>query len=116
MRVPPGTACPPRGGSAVGGSSSGAPAYALYGHDEPNNSDDELGDSIDVDQASHAAQERQFEQCLAQRGLLLKHMLQDGNCLFRAVADRVYGDPEMHDVVRRLCLDHMEKERDHFSQ
>ena len=22
----------------------------------------------------------------------------------------------MHDVVRRLCLDHMEKERDHFSQ
>ena len=33
----------------------------------------------------------------------------------RAVADRVYGDAEMHDVVRRLCLDHMERERDHFS-
>ena len=23
---------------------------------------------------------------------------------------------QMHDVVRRLCLDHVEKERDHFSQ
>jgi len=42
--------------------------------------------------------------------------LEDGNCLFRCVADRVYGDAEMHDVVRRLCLDHIARERDHFSQ
>ncbi|VDN55874.1 unnamed protein product [Dracunculus medinensis] len=36
--------------------------------------------------------------------------------MFRAVADQVYGDEDMHDEVRRLCLDYMEKNRDHFSQ
>jgi len=40
----------------------------------------------------------------------------DGNCLFHAVADQIYGDHEYHDVVRKLCLDYMEKERNHFSQ
>lgn len=31
----------------------------------------------------------------------------DGNCLFHAVADQIYGDHEYHDVVRNLCLDYM---------
>ena len=46
----------------------------------------------------------------------MKHMATDGNCLFRSVADRVYGDAEMHDVVRRLCIEHIDQSRDHFSQ
>lgn len=53
---------------------------------------------------------------MAQRGLHIRQMAKDGNCLFRCVSDRVYGDADMHDVARRLCMDHMEKERDHFSQ
>jgi len=40
----------------------------------------------------------------------------DGNCLFHSVADQVYGDHNFHDVVRKLCLDYMEKEKNHFSQ
>ncbi|OZC06850.1 OTU-like cysteine protease [Onchocerca flexuosa] len=31
-------------------------------------------------------------------------------------ADQIYGDEEMHDDVRRLCMDYMEKNSDHFSQ
>ncbi|XP_064633331.1 OTU domain-containing protein 5-B-like isoform X2 [Lineus longissimus] len=50
------------------------------------------------------------------RGLLIKKMQNDGACLFRAVADQVYGDQEMHDVVRKLSLDYMAKNKDHFSQ
>jgi OTU domain-containing protein 5 len=46
----------------------------------------------------------------------VRHMAEDGNCLFRAVTDRVYGDPEMYDETRQMCIDYMEKERDHFSQ
>lgn len=34
-------------------------------------------------------------------------MLEDGNCLFRAVADQVYGDSEAHDLVRQMCIDYM---------
>ncbi|EPS67745.1 hypothetical protein M569_07026, partial [Genlisea aurea] len=50
------------------------------------------------------------------KGLEVKRMLEDGNCLFRAVGDQVYGDPEAYELVRQMCIDYMEHERDHFSQ
>ncbi|KAE8691066.1 hypothetical protein F3Y22_tig00110893pilonHSYRG01056 [Hibiscus syriacus] len=50
------------------------------------------------------------------KGLEVKRMLEDGNCLFRAVADQVYGDSEAYDLTRQMCIDYMERERDHFSQ
>jgi hypothetical protein len=34
-------------------------------------------------------------------------MEQDGACLFRAVADQVYGDQEMHAIVRSHCMDYI---------
>ncbi|KAH9623537.1 hypothetical protein KSS87_014711 [Heliosperma pusillum] len=74
--------------------------------------------------------ERQFEIDIRRsKGLEVKRMLEDGNCLFRAVADQVYGDPEAYDLTRQMCIDYMvgalldlfsfflqERERDHFSQ
>ncbi|RAL45988.1 hypothetical protein DM860_006142 [Cuscuta australis] len=64
-----------------------------------------------------AERERQFEIDLRRaKGLEVKKMLEDGNCLFRAVADQVYGDSEAYDLVRQMCIDYMERERDHFSQ
>ncbi|KAK6163604.1 hypothetical protein DH2020_000468 [Rehmannia glutinosa] len=61
--------------------------------------------------------ERQFEIDLRRvKGLEVRKMLEDGNCLFRAVADQVYGDSELYDLVRQMCIDYMERERDHFSQ
>eukprot|EP01105_Mastigella_eilhardi_P015399 TRINITY_DN3516_c0_g2_i1.p1 TRINITY_DN3516_c0_g2~~TRINITY_DN3516_c0_g2_i1.p1 ORF type:complete len:360 (-),score=106.80 TRINITY_DN3516_c0_g2_i1:91-1140(-) len=50
------------------------------------------------------------------KGFIVKRMLPDGNCLFRAVADQVYGDAELHQYVREQCMNYLEKERDHFSQ
>ncbi|KAG8064434.1 hypothetical protein GUJ93_ZPchr0004g39025 [Zizania palustris] len=61
--------------------------------------------------------ERMFEHDLRRvRGFEIKKMAEDGNCLFRAVADQVYGDPEAYDMTRQMCVDYMERERDHFSQ
>ncbi|VDN17639.1 unnamed protein product [Gongylonema pulchrum] len=34
----------------------------------------------------------------------------------RFAADQIYGDEEMHEEVRRLCMDYMEKNTDYFSQ
>jgi hypothetical protein len=33
-----------------------------------------------------------------------------------SAADQVYGDENMQDEVRRLCMQYMEQERDYFSQ
>jgi len=57
----------------------------------------------------------EFQQALQEKGFVIVPMPEDGNCLFHSVADQVYGDNSFHDVVRKLCLDYMEKERDHFS-
>ncbi|KAJ1422193.1 hypothetical protein B484DRAFT_308075, partial [Ochromonadaceae sp. CCMP2298] len=40
----------------------------------------------------------------------------DGNCLFRAVAHQVYGDEELHGMVRAKCVDYMECAAAFFSQ
>ena len=52
--------------------------------------------------------ERQFEIDIRRvKGLELKKMLEDGNCLFRAVADQVYGDSDAYDLTRQMCIDYM---------
>ncbi|CAK9172894.1 unnamed protein product [Ilex paraguariensis] len=58
-----------------------------------------------------AERERQFEIDIRRvKGLEVKRMLDDGNCLFRAVADQVYGDSEVYDLVRQMCIDYMGRE------
>ncbi|CAK9184695.1 unnamed protein product [Ilex paraguariensis] len=55
-----------------------------------------------------AEREREFEIDIRRiKGLEVKRMLEDGNCLFRAVADQVYGDSEVYDLVRQMCIDYM---------
>ncbi|GMS95711.1 hypothetical protein PENTCL1PPCAC_17886, partial [Pristionchus entomophagus] len=61
--------------------------------------------------------EREFESRLRdERGLEIKKMVGDGACLFRGVSHQIYGDEDMHGEVRKLCLDYMEKNREHFEQ
>ncbi|CAI8016573.1 OTU domain-containing protein 5 [Geodia barretti] len=48
--------------------------------------------------------------------MVIHRMKPDGACLFRAVADQVYGDQDMHSVVRNHTMDYMLKNADYFSQ
>ncbi|KAK8939775.1 hypothetical protein KSP40_PGU017996 [Platanthera guangdongensis] len=87
-----------------------------YADGEGYNSADEHG-SCFVSPYNDVERERLFEiEIRRVKGLEVKKMLEDGNCLFRAVADQVYGDPEAFDLARQMCIDYMERERDHFSQ
>ena len=40
----------------------------------------------------------------------------DGNCLFRSVAHQLYGNDELHTVVRQQCMDYMKANAEFFSQ
>ncbi|GMI89023.1 otubain-like deubiquitinase 1 [Hibiscus trionum] len=87
-----------------------------HGESEGYNSADEQSPCF-VSSYGDAERERQFElEIRRAKGLEVKRMLEDGNCLFRAVADQVYGDSEAYDLIRQMCIDYMERERDHFSQ
>eukprot|EP00117_Sycon_ciliatum_P028391 scpid44628/ scgid1764/ OTU domain-containing protein 5-A; Deubiquitinating enzyme A len=61
--------------------------------------------------------EKQFEQLLLKElGFVIRKMRGDGACLFRAVAEQVYGDQEFHGSVRKCCMDYILQNADHFSQ
>ncbi|GAA0147915.1 cysteine protease [Lithospermum erythrorhizon] len=99
-------------------SPTGSQPSSPHGHcdGEGYNSSDEHGPCF-RSSYDDAERERQFEIDIRRaKGLEVKKMLEDGNCLFRAVADQVYGDSELYDLVRQMCVDYMERERDHFSQ
>jgi len=50
------------------------------------------------------------------KGYKIKKMGEDGNCLFRSVADQIFGDEDMHDQVRNDCMNYLSAERNHYSQ
>ncbi|XP_061745058.1 OTU domain-containing protein 5-A isoform X1 [Nerophis ophidion] len=84
-----------------------------------NNSEDEYENAARlqaVDPATAEQQEHWFEKALQdKKGFVIKKMKEDGACLFRAVADQVYGDQDMHEVVRKHCMDYLMKNADYFS-
>eukprot|EP00727_Mastigamoeba_balamuthi_P008856 m51a1_g4593 putative otubain-like histone deubiquitinase 1 (353) ;mRNA; r:195745-197148 len=53
---------------------------------------------------------------LRRRGFEVHRMIPDGNCMFRAVADEVFGDAELHGMVRDQVVDYIVANRDHYSQ
>lgn len=92
--------------------------YTNSDNDARHNSDDEhdqgrlkrLNKGIDFKKV-----EEEFEEKLKkERGFTIKAMGEDGACLFRAVADHVYGDQNMHDEVRKNCMNYMNKNADYF--
>ncbi|XP_076037655.1 OTU domain-containing protein 5-B-like [Oratosquilla oratoria] len=59
--------------------------------------------------------ERWFEKKMKKKGFIIKKMREDGACLFRAIADQVYGDQDMHGIVRKQCMDHISGNEDMFA-
>ncbi|XP_035676308.1 OTU domain-containing protein 5-B-like [Branchiostoma floridae] len=118
-----------RGGLSVGGhtahpvgSPQARPVENTGGEEQPDaapvyNSEDEYENSQDVDDKTLMEMEARFEHALKEKkGWTIRQMGVDGACLFRAVADQVYGDQEMHSIVRNHCMDYMLKNYDYFSQ
>ncbi|TRY72833.1 hypothetical protein DNTS_009527 [Danionella cerebrum] len=101
------------GGGGVGGPSPEQEEGA------GNNSEDEYENASRLqseDPATVEQQEHWFEKALGEKkGFVIKKMKEDGACLFRAVADQVYGDQDMHEVVRKHCMDYLMKNADYFS-
>jgi hypothetical protein len=58
--------------------------------------------------------DEQFTAVLATNGLRVKTMEGDGNCLFRSIADQMYGDAQRHGEVRSTIVEYMRTRRDYF--
>ncbi|XP_063136190.1 OTU domain-containing protein 5 isoform X4 [Rattus norvegicus] len=133
LAVPPGAVAGPRPQQASPppcggpGGPGGGPGDALVGGASPEreevgagyNSEDEYEAAaarIEAMDPATVEQEHWFEKALRdKKGFIIKQMKEDGACLFRAVADQVYGDQDMHEVVRKHCMDYLMKNADYFS-
>lgn len=51
-----------------------------------------------------------------ERGFLIKEMEEDGACLFRAISCQIYGDQDMHDMIRQQTMDYIYQNREYFEQ
>ncbi|KAJ0392292.1 hypothetical protein ATCC90586_009246 [Pythium insidiosum] len=51
---------------------------------------------------------------LAAIGCKLHEVDADGNCLFRALGDQLYGDQQQHAEIRKRVVDYIESKRDDF--
>ncbi|KAG6622967.1 OTU domain-containing protein 3 [Phytophthora cinnamomi] len=51
---------------------------------------------------------------LADVGCKLHEVEADGNCLFRALGDQLYGDQHRHEEIRGKIVDYLEQHRDDF--
>lgn len=66
--------------------------------------------------ADNSVQFSRYKKALEDQRLTLVPVSGDGNCLFRSVAHQIYGDENLHNIVRQKCMDYMESEIDFFSQ
>lgn len=73
-----------------------------------NSGDEHLRPKEDAITADEWQQrDEQFAKCMAGRGYELRPVEEDGACLFRSISLQIYGDEEMHDVVRQHTMDYI---------
>lgn len=60
--------------------------------------------------------DEKFSKSLSDQGLIIKETEEDGACLFRAISYQLYGDQEMHDIIRQQTMDYIYQNREYFAQ
>uniref|UniRef100_A0A6B2EDM6 ubiquitinyl hydrolase 1 n=1 Tax=Phlebotomus kandelakii TaxID=1109342 RepID=A0A6B2EDM6_9DIPT len=60
--------------------------------------------------------DEKFVKAMAERGLSVKEIAEDGACLFRAISLQIYGDQDMHEVIRQQTMDYIYQNREYFTQ
>ncbi|CAF4040867.1 unnamed protein product [Rotaria magnacalcarata] len=88
----------------------------ILDEDEQYNSEDEYEEKArKYDRNNLNETEIQFARTLKEKkGYIIKPVQDDGACLFRAIADQVFGNEDMHSVVRQNCMDYIVKNADFF--
>ena len=64
----------------------------------------------------NSIQEKKLRNGMYKVNMCIKEVKGDGNCMFRAISDQVYGDEIYHEIIRDKCMDYIEMEKDFFSQ
>lgn len=61
-------------------------------------------------------QDMEFKKKLKSINLIIKDIKGDGNCLYRAVCDQIYGSDDKYEILKNACLDYIEIESNFFGE
>lgn len=55
-----------------------------------------------------------FKISITKKGLKIEEVSGDGNCLFRAVGDQLFGEESKHEFLREQVCDHLEVNKEEY--
>ena len=76
-----------------------------------NEEEEEINNLLKTDDD---VEETNFKISLAEKNLKIRIVSGDGNCLFRAISDQIYGTDKHYPILRRYCMDYLEIKKSHF--
>ena len=59
-------------------------------------------------------QELKFKNLMKRNNFEIREVSGDGNCLFRAISDQIYGTDKYYEIIREKCMDYLEVQKKFF--
>lgn len=78
-----------------------------------NSGDEHIERKNDMSNEEWEERDNLFKKSMCERGLLLEEIIEDGACLFRAISLQIYGDQDMHEVIRQQTMDYIVSDLKH---
>ena len=76
--------------------------------------DHEKEESIQQMIRKNATDLAKFKISITKKGLKIEEVSGDGNCLFRAVGDQIFGEEQKHEFLREQVCDHLEVNKEEY--
>lgn len=72
-----------------------------------NSGDEHIGQKYDLTPEEWDDRDRQFAKTMSDRGFVIEEIAEDGACLFRSISLQIFGDQDMHEIIRQQTMDYI---------
>lgn len=72
-----------------------------------NSGDEHSGQKYDLTLDEWDERDKLFIKAMSERGFVLEEIAEDGACLFRSISLQIFGDQDMHEIIRQQTMDYI---------
>lgn len=72
-----------------------------------NSGDEHHGQKYDLTPEEWEERDKLFIKTMSDRGFVIEQIIEDGACLFRSISLQIYGDQDMHEIIRQQTMDYI---------
>lgn len=96
------TLCASQNSPARGQENENDDSYSGY-----NSGDEHMGQKYDLTPEQWEERDKLFIKTMSDRGFVIEQIVEDGACLFRSISLQIYGDQDMHEIIRQQTMDYI---------